>query len=390
MALRHRAYDAFFKAMHGNRLIYNSCWEDPRADRELLQLNADSRLVMITSAGCNALDYLLDDPAQIHCIDLNPRQNALLELKLALLRQGDFDALFQLFGLGWHNDFQRLYLQLRSSLSLSARCFWDRNGALFDRSGRGSFYFRGAAGDVAYAMYLLLRRLRPGLRRQVLALLEATDLAEQKRLYAQIEPKLWGALLRWFVRQPATLTLLGVPRAQRALIEGQYPGGVPAYVQDKLRYLLTEIPIRDNYFWRVYITGSYTPDCCPNYLRAEHFQTLRARAERIRLHTCSVADFLQSGKESWSHFVMLDHQDWMAAHAPEALAEEWRLILQSSNDGARILMRSAGLSMDFLPEFVQQRLVADHAGAEHWHRRDRVGTYGSVLSAGLAPLAESP
>jgi hypothetical protein len=45
--------------------------------------------------------------------------------------------------------------------------------------------------------------------------------------------------------------------------------------------------------------------------------------------------------------------------------------------------------MDFLPEFVQQRLVADHAGAEHWHRRDRVGTYGSVLSAGLTPLAES-
>lgn len=389
MALRHRAYDAFFKAMHGNRLIYNSCWEDPRADRELLQLNADSRLVMITSAGCNALDYLLDDPAQIHCIDLNPRQNALLELKLALLRGGDFATLFQLFGRGWHADFGRLYLRLRSSMSPSARCFWDRNVGLFDRSGRGSFYFRGAAGDVAWAMYLLLRWLRPGLRRQALALLEATDLAEQKRLYAQIEPRLWGPLLRWFVRQPATLTLLGVPRAQRALIEGQYPGGVPAYVQDKLRYLLTEIPIRDNYFWRVYITGSYTPDCCPNYLRAEHFQTLQARAERIRLHTCSVAQFLQAEPQRYSHFVLLDHQDWMAAHAPEALAEEWRLILQSSGSGARILMRSAGLSMDFLPDFVQQRLVADHAGAAHWHRRDRVGTYGSVLSAGLAPLPES-
>jgi DNA-binding NarL/FixJ family response regulator len=54
-----------FHHVHGGQLIYNACWEDPRIDRELMRLNAKSRVVMITSAGCNALDYLLDGPAEI-------------------------------------------------------------------------------------------------------------------------------------------------------------------------------------------------------------------------------------------------------------------------------------------------------------------------------------
>jgi hypothetical protein len=40
-------------------------------------------VVMITSAGCNALDYVLDLPAEIHAVDVNSRQNALLQLKLS-------------------------------------------------------------------------------------------------------------------------------------------------------------------------------------------------------------------------------------------------------------------------------------------------------------------
>lgn len=40
----------------------------------------------ITSAGCNALDYVLQEPEHDFAVDLNPAQNALLELKLAAIR----------------------------------------------------------------------------------------------------------------------------------------------------------------------------------------------------------------------------------------------------------------------------------------------------------------
>ena len=85
-SISHRAQDAIFSQVHGGNLVYNTCWEDPRLDREMLNLQPDSRVVMITSAGCNALDYLLDGPAQIHAVDMNPRQNALLQLKIAMIQ----------------------------------------------------------------------------------------------------------------------------------------------------------------------------------------------------------------------------------------------------------------------------------------------------------------
>ena len=88
----------FFQQVHGKKLIYNTCWEDPRCDRKLLDLQSDSKVVMITSAGDNALDYLLDQPAEIHAVDMNYRQNALLDLKRSAFQQLDHKQFFQLFG----------------------------------------------------------------------------------------------------------------------------------------------------------------------------------------------------------------------------------------------------------------------------------------------------
>jgi len=62
--------ERLFTFIHGNRLIYNACWEDPRLDRELLGLEPESTVVAITSAGCNVLDYLLDGPGVIHVVDV--------------------------------------------------------------------------------------------------------------------------------------------------------------------------------------------------------------------------------------------------------------------------------------------------------------------------------
>ncbi|MCB1822743.1 MAG: DUF3419 family protein, partial [Candidatus Competibacteraceae bacterium] len=100
-----QAHDLLFKTIHQRYLIYNMCWEDPRIDRQLLDLNQDSQVVVLTSAGCNALDYLLDVPAAIHAVDVNPRQNALLQLKLALIGYGDFGDLEQMFRRGSHPRF---------------------------------------------------------------------------------------------------------------------------------------------------------------------------------------------------------------------------------------------------------------------------------------------
>src|SRR5437763_1099543 len=86
-----------FAAVHGRNLVYNTCWEDPALDRIALAFQPDDRVVVITSAGCNALDYLLAGAGEVNAIDVNPRQNALLELKVAGIQGLSQDAFFELF-----------------------------------------------------------------------------------------------------------------------------------------------------------------------------------------------------------------------------------------------------------------------------------------------------
>jgi S-adenosylmethionine-diacylglycerol 3-amino-3-carboxypropyl transferase len=374
--------DLVFHHVHGGQLIYNTSWEDPRIDRQLLRIDAESRVVMITSAGCNALDYLLDGPAAIHAVDVNFRQNALLELKLAMLRRAEFADFFEMFGIGSHSDYKKAYHAIRSTLPEFARQYWDEKIGYFNPGGlKRSFYYQGTAGAAAWLLGGALFKVKPNIKNFALCLLDADSLEQQREIYALLEPKIWGKLSNWLIRQRMVMTLLGVPRPQVRLIEESYPGGLGAYIKDKLRHVMTELPARENYFWRVYLTGSYTMACCPNYLRREHQPALRARAGRLTTHTCTVTNFLRENPGTYTHYVLLDHQDWLAWHDPVALREEWELIFANSRPGTKILLRSAGLNLDFVPEDICARLRFFPKLTEALHRTDRVGTYGSLSFA---------
>ena len=55
-----------------------------------------------------------------------------------------------------------------------------------------------------------------------------------------------------------------------------------------------------------------------------------AKVGGIHANATLPADFLRENPAPYSHYVLLDHQDWLAAHNPEALEEEWRLILENT------------------------------------------------------------
>jgi S-adenosylmethionine-diacylglycerol 3-amino-3-carboxypropyl transferase len=380
-----RLQDVFFGLVHGHRLVYNTCWEDPRLDRRLLTLGSGARLLVITSAGDNALDYLLDGPARIDCVDVNYRQNALLELKRALFGHGTFEELYEFFGEGGGPGCAGVYARIRRTLPEYAAGYWDKNIGYFG-SGRlsRSFYYHGASGVVAFVFSKLLAALKPRLRREIPRLLAAGTEAEQRRIFEGIEPVFWDRLSRWLVGRPATMAMLGVPRPQIGLIRETHPGGLEGFVRDKIRRVFTEAPIGENYFWRVYMTGRYTRECCPEYLREANFETIRQRIDALTGHTDTVTGFLRRSGGAYTHFVLLDHQDWLAHHDPEALVEEWECIFAAAAPRARILMRSAGLDVSFVPEPVRRRLRFFPEVTEPLHVRDRVGTYGSQHLAVVA------
>jgi S-adenosylmethionine-diacylglycerol 3-amino-3-carboxypropyl transferase len=93
------------------------------------------------------------DWERFHAIDVNFRQNALFCLKLALIKHGDHDALFALFGRGGWPTYRNIYGVVWEQLPTWVQNFWDNSIDYFNPKGlRQSFYWRGGAGDFAWLL----------------------------------------------------------------------------------------------------------------------------------------------------------------------------------------------------------------------------------------------
>jgi len=382
-----------FRFVHGNNLVYNTCWEDPRIDKQVLHLTPEDNLLVITSAGCNALSYALTGLNHVYAVDMNPRQNALLELKMSGIRNLDYETFFQIFGNGRLTGIKGIYhAKLRHGLSSWSQKYWDRRIRKYFDSKRKSFYFCGTTGAFARLMNTIIDRTK--MRADVHEILNAKTMEEQRQIWQRLREKLWSRKVKFLMNRDTTLSLLGVPRSQRKQIETQYEGGVVKFVQDCLDSVFGTLPIKDNYFWRLYATGSYTPSCCPEYLEQENFELLKGGlVNRISVHTDTVEGFLRGHDGKISRFVLLDHMDWLSHHLYDSLVSEWDAILRHAAEKTRIIWRSGGLRTEYIDSVpvkyhgkemrLGEILTYDTEKAAELHKLDRVHTYGSFYVADL-------
>ena len=384
-----------FNMVHGNNLVYNTCWEDPRLDRIALGLGSDDNVMVITSAGCNALDYALEAPKNVFAVDMNPRQNALLELKMAGIRHLEYEDFFDMFGRGRLKDAVDTYHQnLRKSLSAWSQQYWDRWIRFFDNRHR-PFYYRGTSGTFAKVLNVYVDRVLR-VRQWLDAILDAATVDEQRQIYNDhLRERFWTRSLKFAMGRDTTLSMVGVPKAQRDQVDQDYDGGIVKFVQDCVEAVFANLPLIDNYFWRVYLTGEYTHQCCPEYLKADNFERLKnGLVDRVSTHTNTVEGFLRGCPERVSRFVLLDHMDWLSNRFYHLLESEWEAILNQATDDARFIWRSGGLQTDFVNRAciqfdgrsreVGELLSFNRSLADDLHSRDRVHTYGSFYIANMA------
>ncbi len=392
-------HQQIFRMVHRGNLIYNTCWEDPELDQVAFDLKPDDHVLVITSAGCNALDYLLKGVAGVHAVDMNPIQNSLLELKKACIETLDYDDFWKFFGEGKHPKAKEIYKnKLRPILPEYAQAWWDRKiGYFAGRGWRSSFYYRGTSGLFA-KLVMTKMHLFGRMRQPISDFLGAKSIEEQADVWmSRLHKKVLTPSMRWFLGRRFTMTLVGVPGPQIQQIRDQYEGGLVKFIEDAILVVATKLPMHTNYFWRVYIEGRYHKDACPNYLREENFHKLKGLVNRLEIRTSTVEDFLKSTPHKISKFTLLDHMDWMARKNPQGLVDEWNALLKAARPGATILYRSAGLHVDYLddlkvesgkgPARLGDLLEQDRALAERLHPIDRVHTYGSFYIARLKPGA---
>jgi S-adenosylmethionine-diacylglycerol 3-amino-3-carboxypropyl transferase len=234
----------------GSGVVYNVSWEDCRVDCELLAIRPKQRdtVLMLTSGGCNVLDMALEGAEKVVAADLNPHQNALLELKCAAIELLTHEEFFRIFALSDFALFQRVYAEsLRARLGEPARKIWDANSGFFK-----NVMWGGSSGFAARAMINAARALF-GIGPLIDAAKECETLEEQVALYRANEARV--AALCGFVNamKPLVSPFIAVPASQLALFRGD----ICRHVLDNL-FLNTHIK-KDNYFY--YGEDSSAPPC---------------------------------------------------------------------------------------------------------------------------------
>ncbi|KIK03500.1 hypothetical protein K443DRAFT_676678 [Laccaria amethystina LaAM-08-1] len=322
--------------------IYSFTWEDPFEDMKVLDLTSEDSMLVITSAGDNALHYAIEaGPKRIHCVDMNPCQGHLLELKLAAIQSLRHDEFFSMFGKGRHSNFRALLdSRISPQLSSSAYQFWRANDDAFS----SSFYMHGYSG-LALRLAKIIFRLA-GVTKDVQALCDCDTLEDQTRIWREkLRPVLLNPIVVALLKSPVFCwNALGVPLNQRNMILEE--GTFYDYVHNTLDPLATTYLFKTgSYFYLLTLLGHYTPASCPRYLTPSGFDALKKNdgeaLDAFRLHTDAIVNVLR-GLSKWSltRALVMDHIDWFSPGSVE-VDEEVRELHRVIAPGGLVFWRSA-------------------------------------------------
>ncbi len=362
-------------------LVYPQIWEDPDVDMEALAITPDCQVVAIASGGCNVLSYLIADPARITAVDLARAHVALNRLKLAAARHlPTWQSFYRFFGEADTDANVAAYWRfLEPHLDDETRAYWEgrnlwgrRRITMFSRN----VYRCGLLGHSIGLGHLLARLHGVDLRQ----MLHARSLAEQRAFFeTSLAPLFDKPLVRWATGRQMSLYGLGIPPAQYAALGAGAPH-MATVLRDRVERLSCDFSLEDNYFaWQAFGRSyqSHASGPLPPYLKQAHFETIRARADRVEVLNRSFTEYLRSRPDrSLDRYVLLDAQDWMA---DQQLNELWREITRTARPGARVIFRTAA-ELTPLPARVDDTVLGqwryEAAQSRDLARRDRSAIYG--------------
>jgi S-adenosylmethionine-diacylglycerol 3-amino-3-carboxypropyl transferase len=343
------------------KLLFAQSWEDPELDIEALRITPDDRVLVVTSGGCNALSLLTTEPKELITIDMNPVQSWLLELKLAGIRGLSHEEFLGLLGARFieepdpsHPSATALYGRIRRLLSPGAQWFWERHLSMIHH---------GVLQSGRYERFL-------GIFRRLLRLVQGgRTVRELMNQSLDMQPDFYRA--RW--DRPAWRLFFRIFFSRQVLGHGGLDPEFFKYTNG----MLTELPVRDNYFVAQICFGRYlNRDTVPRYLHRRYFERLKACADRVEIVTEEVERFLlQLQSDRIDKFALSNVFEWVDEAAFEqVLREIWRV----ARPGGRLCYRNLLVRRE-RPESLATLLQSSRDLARKLLWRDRSFVYNNFV-----------
>ncbi len=364
-------------AVYFDGLVYNQIWEDPRVDMQALRLDGDSRVLTISSGGCNAVNYLTVSPESVTAVDLNPHHIYLANLKIAALRHlPDWKSFFDFFGRAdVPSNVENYYKYLQPKLDADTRRFWTGKKRI-------NYFAQGFYNHARNGYFLrFFHRFAKTIKCDMNELVRAETIAEQEAFFQKnVTPFFDNFIIKALGKTPITVFGLGIPPQQFEELKKDAENGIIDLMRQRAHRLCAGFPIQDNYFaWQAF-TRKYDTEnklALPDYLKEENYDLLKQNAFRVDTVIASVIDHIkQQPIGAFNRFVFLDAQDWMNR---ETLTDLWTAIASRGGANTRIIFRTAGADSPIetaLPKDLREKFEYEKDLSLELFKQDRAAIYG--------------
>lgn len=353
-------------------VVYSNVWEDPELNRVSLKVQPGQNVLSITSGGCNSLCLLLEDPAKLISIDLNPAQLAMLEFKRAAIMELDYDDFIEsmgtpfLFKPGKSPEYRiELYNRIKKHMPAYAVQFWDEN----QNHIRHGIMMCGKVEKFFKIYRTLLGFLYS--KEDLMSLFKAENLEKQREAYATFRKKRWNALHRLLLNR-AVLSLVKGAHSFAQVDFEDFAGNLNV----KRTRGMTRFFNPDNYFMCLLMLGAhYHENGMAPYLLRENYPKLKANIGRLEIFMGTIGDVLKKdGPGSYDRFNLSNIFEWMTNEVFNGIIRE---VLELARPGSRMAWRYTFARPRELDAENLSRLVYEPELSEQLFNQDRAFIYES-------------
>lgn len=353
-----------------SKLIFTHNWEDPAIDEKVLKIKNGDTVFTITSGGCNSLGFLRFNPSAIYCVDINPAQNYLMELKNAAFKELDYETCMAFFGLNKCNERKKIFTLLQKNLSQQALSFCHKQQALIAKG----IIMNGRYERFVKIAGRLLRLLQGN--KKVKTFFTLSSLDEQIKFYNERwDNKKW----RWIFN-----TMFNKKRlAKKGLVSDyfQFDDGSSSFSESfykRASHVMKDIPVKTNYFIALYFLGHYLDrKNIPEYLKEENFSVIKNNIDKVQPVSADSKYWLKQQPDNmFNAFALSNICELMDDKDTHKLFSE---VIRTAKPGARIIFRNLMIPRE-VPADLQSKIVKDELLSKQIQFEDRSFVYGKVAA----------
>ena len=314
--------DDFTRSAAHDLVRYSQVWEDHCLLERAFELSPGTDALIIGSAGDNVAALLFAEPDRVVAVDVSPAQCALVELKLAALRELSASDTAVLLG-AVPGDAVAVYRQIAPALSTRAREFWNRHDDLLAAGLMGCGLLERYIGEFRDHWFV---PLADPIRR----LFECPDLDSQREVFLReiYSPTLESAFRAYF----------GAQMAGRGRDLSQYKyvdQDAGAHLWQGFRHAFTEIPAQGNFYLEWLLTGRFADlSYGPLLLRPAAAARLGGLVDRVTIVCADLSEYLSACTPGT--FAAADMSDIFEYLDPRSSDELFIQLARAMQPGGRI------------------------------------------------------